>query len=193
MRCNLSGLIGTKSMLFRDWLPAFIELSVQPSCRGVAWCTMAIGMVCLRLDACGCWHSCQGSRDETRETGKFRQTTLNVGVRGNDNWNDDERWGEVNMCVSNWGRHLTLRTWFWFLKTQRPQLLCCADENFVYMCSVHMSAFVFIWSCGEEGLFLSLSAFILQGDPWLSHQQTLCLCVSACVCVCPRVVCPHQD
>lgn len=68
MRCNLSGLIGTKSMLFRDWLPAFIELSVQPSCRGVAWCTMAVRMVCLRLDACGCWHSCQGSGDEMRET-----------------------------------------------------------------------------------------------------------------------------
>lgn len=97
-------------------------------------------------------------------------------------WNDDERQEEVFQTgVSNWETHLSLRTWFWLLKIQWPQLMCCADEGFVYMCGAHMSVCVFILSCVEERLFLSLSAFILQGDPWLSHQQTLCF---LCVCVC---------
>lgn len=62
-------------------------------------------------------------------------------------------------------------------------------KTFFYMCGAHVR--VFVLNSVEEALFLSSSAFIPQGDPWLSHQQTLCFCV--CMCVFSLAVCPHQD
>lgn len=77
------------------------------------------------------------------------------------------------------GKHVpAVRAQFWFLKTpqQQPGMW---DKNECFCVSL------FEFLVVTKGLFLSLSASVCQGDPWLSHQQTLCVCacVSKCLCV----------
>lgn len=79
-------------------------------------------------------------------------------------------------CVSYWeslsehglGSEKTVRA---AANVLSRRALCFAKPTCVVVCVY----------CGVEGLLLSLSGSILQGDPWLSHQQILCRVV--CVCV----------
>lgn len=131
------------------------------------------------------------------------KTTLSAGVRGNDGGR--EWWwaarGSEHVCqVSNWKTHLTLRTWFWFLKVQWPQLMCCAHET-LCSCVWHtcVCVCVYLELRWERTVFVIISIYPSGWPLALSSAHSVfscvCLCVCVCVtaCVCQGVVCPHQD
>lgn len=77
--------LGGKSMLFGQWQPAFMELSVQRYCRGAAVRhTMGVWMVCLRLRPVGVDTAAKGAGARWRRWRILAETTWSVRVRGND-------------------------------------------------------------------------------------------------------------